>query len=147
MPLKTGSPRISAHQETVVAVLRAAGVIRREVVKLLQVHRLSPSQYNVLRILRGSPDGLATMEIASRLIDEDPAITRLIDGVEKMELVERVRSPLDRRRIDCRLTEKGRELLGQLDGPLDQLDQRLLRGLAKKELRQLTELLSRIHGE
>ena len=136
--------RTSPQQKAVVGVLRAASVIRRHVVRVLQGHGLTPSQYNVLRILRGAPAGLPTMEIAAGLLDEEPGITRLIDALEGRGFLERIRSSTDRRRIDCRITRHGLGLLGELDGPIDALDRQLLGRLSRTQVSELLRLTGAI---
>jgi len=144
-PAPTSS--ISLQQEASVAVLRAAGVIRRNVAELLQGYDLTLSQYNVLRILRGSTEALPTMEIAARLVDEEPGITRLIDALERVDLLTRTRSDSDRRRVDCRITRKGFKTLAKIDGPIDELDSRLFGRITNKELKQIIRMMSRISAE
>lgn len=139
---KGSRSRTSHHQTAVVAILRASAVIGRRVGGVLGGYGLTPSQYNVLRIVRGSPDGLATMEIRSRLLDQEPGITRLIDGLERMGFLKRVRSQDDRRRIDCKITAAGSKVLGSLDEPIDTLDRAVLRRLSISEMKQLNSLLS-----
>lgn len=144
MPAKSHETRISKQQEAVIAILRAGGLIRRSVVGLLQGYGLTQSQFNVLRILRETSEGLPTMEIALRLLDKEPGITRLIDALEEDGLLKRTRSGEDRRRIDCSITRKGQRVLRDLDAPIDELDRRLLKDLSHQELEQLNRLLSRV---
>ena len=138
---------ISLQQEASVAVLRAAGLIRRSVAGLLQGYSLTPPQYNVLRILRGATEPLPTMEIAARLVDEEPGITRLIDALEGADLVKRARSDSDRRRVDCRITKKGLKTLREIDRPIDDLDSRLFGCTANKDLKQIVRMMSSIRVE
>ena len=109
---------------------------------LLQGYGLTPSQYNVLRILRGSTEALPTMEIATRLVDEEPGITRLIDALERADLLKRRRSDSDRRRVDCRITRKGLKTLEEIDGPIDDLDIQLFGRITNKELKQIVRMMS-----
>src|SRR5947209_2864492 len=85
----------------------------------LKPAELSPTQYNVLRILRGAgPEGLACGRIAERMITRDPDMTRLLDRMKKRGLIERHRCPKDRRVVRGRLTAAGARLLEKLDGPV-----------------------------
>jgi DNA-binding MarR family transcriptional regulator len=103
---------------------------------------LTLNQYNVLRILRGSlPDGLASSEIADRMITRDPDVTRLVDRLEKRGLVTRVRGRQDRRVVEVRITEKGQELLSTLDGHVDRFPRNMLGHLGPRKLEQLSGLL------
>ena len=142
--MQNTSMPISEHQRALVAIMAAAGRLRRQAGGLLDGHGLSASQYNVLRILRGAGGELPTMTIRERMIDPEPSITRLVDRLEKRGLVERVPCPDDRRRVDCRLTDDGVQLLAALDEPIDQADRALMAGLDEAELTTLADLLDRV---
>src|SRR5437879_8611496 len=98
-----GSPEETAFLE----LLRTTDVLGRGLVHILKAEDLSATQYNVLRILRGSPQGLACGEIASRMITRDPDITRLLDRLEKRGLISRRRETKDRRTVLARITPAG----------------------------------------
>src|SRR5216684_836991 len=93
-------------------------MLSRGLVRILKTEDLSATQYNVLRILRGSPDGLPCGEIASRMITRDPDITRLLDRLEKRGLILRSRQTKDRRMVLARITPDGLKLLARLDEPV-----------------------------
>src|ERR1700739_2493893 len=78
-------------------------LLSRAPMQLLRAVDLSGPQYNVLRILRGAPDGLLCGQIAERMITRDPDITRLLDRLEKRGLIVRLRQKEDRRRILVRI--------------------------------------------
>lgn len=138
------SMSISTQQRALVAIMSAAGRLRRQAGCLFEGHGISSSQYNVLRILRGAGGELPTMTIRDRMMDPEPSITRLVDRLEKRGLLERVACAEDRRRVDCRLTEAGTELLSELDKPVDDADRQLMRGLSERELKTLADLLDRV---
>ena len=99
-------------------------------------------QYNVLRILRGAGErGLPTLEIAERMIEQTPGITRLVDRLEAKELVARERCPTDRRQVFCRITGQGLALLQALEQPLRESEEEALSALSPDQLRQLVTLL------
>ncbi len=103
---------------------------------------LSPTQYNVLRILRGAGGGgLACREIAERMITRDPDVTRLLDRLEERRLVIRTRDREDRRVITTRITEEGLRILEKLDEPLAALHVQQLGHLGDEQLRSLIGLL------
>src|SRR5260370_36927138 len=85
-------------------LLRTTDMLSRGLVKVLKIEDLSGTQYNVLRILRGSPEGLPCGEIASRMITRDPDITRLLDRLERRGLISRCRETKDRRMVMARIT-------------------------------------------
>lgn len=122
-------------------LLRTTDVLSRGLVLLLKNEDLSANQYNVLRILRGSPEGLPCGELASRMITRDPDITRLLDRLEKRNLISRCRETKDRRMVMARITPEGHKLLARLDEPVQQAHRKQLGHLGRERLRALTDLL------
>jgi DNA-binding MarR family transcriptional regulator len=123
-------------------LLRTTDLLSRGLVALLKAEELSSNQYNVLRILRGSPEGLPCGEIASRMITRDPDITRLLDRLEKRNLISRCRETQDRRMVMARITPDGLKLLARLDEPIAQAHRRQLGHLGRERMRALTDLLN-----
>ncbi len=125
-----------------VALARTADQLSWRGAEMLKQLGLSPTQYNALRILRGAGEkGLACSEIAERMINRDPDITRLIDRLERRGLVQRTREQKDRRVITTRITAAGLELLRRLDRPVEEFHRRLLGPLGERQLRSLIRLL------
>ena len=122
-------------------LLRTTDMLSRGLVTVLKIEDLSGTQYNVLRILRGSPEGLTCGEIASRMITRDPDITRLLDRLEKRGLISRCRENKDRRMVMTRITPQGLKLLARLDEPVQTAHRKQLGHLGRGRLRALTELL------
>ncbi len=122
-------------------LLRTTDMLSRGLVRILKTEDLSATQYNVLRILRGSPDGLPCGEIASRMITRDPDITRLLDRLEKRGLISRSRQTKDRRMVLARITPDGLKLLARLDELVGDAHRKQLGHLGRERLRALTELL------
>ena len=123
-------------------LLRTTDMLSRGLIQVLKTEGLSATQYNVLRILRGSPEGLPCGEIASRMITRDPDITRLLDRLEKRGLISRCRENEDRRMVMARITPEGLKLLARLDEPVQNAHRKQLGHLGPERLRALTELLS-----
>jgi DNA-binding MarR family transcriptional regulator len=145
--IKQQRPFQSLEQEAFLSVLRTADALTQKIAALLKPVKLSPSQYNVLRILRGAgPEGLACREVAERMITRDPDITRLLDRLEGRGLVTRSRDDKDRRVVMARITPQGQHLLAELDGPIDELDRRQLQHLGEQRLRTLIQLLESIRA-
>ncbi|HKE91884.1 MAG TPA: MarR family transcriptional regulator [Gemmatimonadales bacterium] len=139
------SPR---HKAVVVAILKSADRLRHRAEAMLAPHDVTLQQFNVLRILRGArPEGLCTLTIAERMIEETPGITRLIDRLEKKGLVRRVRSEKDRRQVWCRITPAGERVLARLDDTVEQFDRAAVGGLSAADQDQLTVLLGQLQGE
>ena len=128
-------------------LVRTADRLSRPIALLLKSDDLSQTQYNVLRILRGSPDGLTCGEIGDRMITRDPDITRLIDRLEKRELTSRCRESKDRRLVLVRITEDGLDLLARLAGPVLQAHRKLLGHLGEERLIALRTLLAACRQE
>jgi DNA-binding MarR family transcriptional regulator len=122
-------------------LLRTCDLLSRGPAQVLKTEELSPTQYNVLRILRGTPDGLPCGEIANRMITRDPDVTRLLDRLEKRGLISRWRETNDRRMVMARITPHGIKLLARLDEPVEEAHRRQLGHLGKERLRALAELL------
>jgi DNA-binding MarR family transcriptional regulator len=143
LEIKQTRPFASQTQEVAIALMRTADLIRRAVAAVVEPHGITPQQYNVLRILRGAGErGLPTLEIAERMIEQTPGITRLVDRLETKKFVVRERCKTDRRQVFCLITKDGLALLKKLDGPVAKADS-ILAGLSKRELTQLVELLDR----
>jgi MarR family transcriptional regulator, organic hydroperoxide resistance regulator len=135
-------PFESLEQEALLNVLRTADVLMQRIAAVLKPFKLSHSQYNVLRILRGAgPDGLACQEVAERMISRDPDITRLLDRLEVRGLVTRMRDQKDRRVVTVRITPEGLRLLEALDQPIAEVDRQPLQHLGEQRLRTLIKLL------
>src|SRR6266568_5953264 len=122
-------------------LLRTTDMLSRPLAQVLKTEDVSATQYNVLRILRGAPEGLPCGEIASRMITRDPDITRLLDRLEKRSLISRCRETKDRRTVMARITPEGLKLLARLDEPVHSGHRRQLGHLGRERLRLLTELL------
>ena len=140
---RTGSPEEAAYLN----LLRTTDMLSRPVTDLLKGEDLSQTQYNVLRILRGSPDGLACGEIGNRMITRDPDITRLLDRMEKRKLISRCRETGDRRMVLARMAPDGLKLLARLDQPVQDTHRKLLGHLGRERLRALAGLLAMCRHE
>jgi DNA-binding MarR family transcriptional regulator len=136
-PRPTTCPEEVAYLDLV----RTTDMLSRRLTQVLKTEDLSSNQYNVLRILRGAPDGLPCGEIGTRMITRDPDITRLLDRLEKRSLISRSREIKDRRMVMAHITPEGTELLARLDEPVREAHRRQLGHLGKERLRTLTELL------
>ena len=134
--------RPSPEQEVFLNVLRAADALTRGLEELLKPHGLSPTQYNVLRILRGAGEGgFACREIGDRMINRDPDMTRLLDRMEQHGLITRHRQTDDRRVVCSQVTPDGLRVLKELDAPVLKLHRDQLGHLGTEKLRLLSNLL------
>jgi DNA-binding MarR family transcriptional regulator len=132
----------SLEEAAFLDLLRTTDLLSRGLAQVLKNEELSGTQYNVLRILRGSPDGLPCGEIANRMITRDPDVTRLLDRLEKRALISRSRETKDRRTVIARITPAGLKLLSGLDDPVQNAHRQNLGHMGRERLRTLSELLS-----
>lgn len=145
--IKQRRPFRSPSQEGVVGLLRTADLVRRQLAKRVEPHGITFQQFNVLRILRGAGrEGLPTLEIAGRMIEQAPGITRLLDRLEAKRLVRRERCPHDRRQVLCYIAAAGLHLLEKLDGALAGADEACLAMLGPKQVERLIGLLDSVRA-
>lgn len=141
--LKKRQPFESPEIEAILNILRTSDQFQNRFGRLFREYGLTSSQYNVLRILRGEGKPMPSLEIADRMVQVVPAITGLIDRLEKQHLVKRERCTKDRRVVYVDLTAKAVKLLKELDGPDIELHQQLIGHLTRRELSQLSRLLEK----
>jgi DNA-binding MarR family transcriptional regulator len=141
--IKKRRPFESLHEEAMLSLVRTNDQFGIRFSRLFREYGLTPSQYNVLRILRGEGGPLPCLEIADRLIAVVPGITGLIDRLEGLGLVTRERSTEDRRVVYVTITPKALDLLARLDEPVKALHRRLLGHLTAAELADLIRLLEK----
>ena len=136
----------SHEQEVMLGLQIAATRIMEPWEKFLKTTaELTPNQYNVLRILRGSQQGgLTCGEIGERTIARDPDITRLVDRLSKRVLVKRTRNQADRRVVQVEITQKGLDLLRELDPHVQRMPRALLGHVSQTRLQLLSKLLTEV---
>lgn len=144
--LKKKRPFESLEQEALLNLARSGDQAQIRFTRLFREYGLTPSQYNVLRILRGEGQPLPILEIADRTIAVVPGITGLIDRLEQAGMATRVRCEQDRRVVYVTITPKALKALADLDGPVRELHQRLAGHLSKAELKELNRLLEKLRG-
>jgi DNA-binding MarR family transcriptional regulator len=135
----------------VLGLLRTVDVVRRHLSRVVEPHGITLQQFNVLRILRGAErggaeHGLPTLELADRMLERAPGITRLLDRLEAKRLVERKRCPHDRRQVLCRIAPRGLKLLDGLERPMARADADCLGMLDDGQLGSLLALLEAIQA-
>jgi DNA-binding MarR family transcriptional regulator len=142
--IRQTKPFRSLEEEVYIAIRLTSQVMDQPWVRYLRkAEGISPSQYNLLRILRGAgADGRTMREIADRMINRDPDVTRLADGTVKLGLARRMRDTGDRRVVKLFITEKGLEILTRLDRAVEVFLKQALGGLGPKRLKLLRDLLS-----
>lgn len=140
--IKQARPFTSVEEEVILALHRTADQLAAPMHDVLKQAGLSPSQYNVLRILRGSAgEPLPCGEISDRMIRRDPDLTRLLDRLETRGLVTRTRGVDDRRVVRATITEEGLKLLASLDAAVEENVKAPLAHVAEARLKLLLEIL------
>jgi len=136
----------SPEQEAMLGIRMVAARILAPWERFLKTEAdLTSSQYNVLRILRGShPKALTAGEVGERTIAREPDITRLIDRLDDRGLVKRTRSEQDRRVVELQITRKGLELLTELEPHSARMPRALIGHVSPRKLRQLSKLLAEV---
>jgi DNA-binding MarR family transcriptional regulator len=141
--IKQSKPFGSLEQEAMLSIARTAAILDHGFAESLRPHGVTPTQYNVLRILRGAGDaGLCRGEVRERLVAQVPDVTRLLDRMQDAGLIERERDTADRRLVTTRITAAGLALLDALEAPVLEAHRRHLGHLSQEQLRTLITLLS-----
>jgi DNA-binding MarR family transcriptional regulator len=143
--IRQSKPFSSLQQEAYLSVVRTTSTLTDQVEDLLKPYGISGTQFNVLRILRGAGEGgLCRNELRDRMLTRMPDMTRLLDRMEEAGLVTRSRERDDRRMVLTRISDRGRELLKQVDRPVSDLHRQQLARLTDTQLRSLIDLLERL---
>jgi DNA-binding MarR family transcriptional regulator len=130
------------EEEALLNLGRTYEFLSQRLGELLKQYQLTPTQYNMLRILRGAgADGVTCSQATERMISPDPDVTRLLDRMEAQDLIRRERSKEDRRVVITRITERGLELTNRIDTPLNQLLKEYLGRVGQARLRDLVDIL------
>ena len=145
--LKMGKPFKSVEEEAILSIARTAAILEHAGAEALKPFKLTITQYNVLRILRGAGDaGLCRNEVGERLVTKVPDVTRLLDRMEAAGLIVRQRGGEDRRFVATRITEKALKLLDKIDRELPAMHGRQLGHVGQKRLRELIALLEEVRA-
>jgi DNA-binding MarR family transcriptional regulator len=143
--LKQTKPFASSVQEAVLSIKRTAALLELRHAELLRPFGVTPTQYNVLRILRGAgPEGLPRCDVQARLVAPVADTTRLLDRLERMGLVARVRSTEDRRVVTSRITARGLTMLEKVAAPLRELEEKEVGQVSETRLRALISVLDEV---
>jgi DNA-binding MarR family transcriptional regulator len=145
--IKQTRPFASLEQEAHISLGRTWAVLDHAFSDALRPHGITPTQYNVLRILRGAGEaGLCRGEVMERMITKVPDATRLLDRMEAAGLIGRHRDAADRRFVTTTISEQGLRLLRELDELVRELHCRHFGALDDAEKRALVDLLDRVRG-
>jgi DNA-binding MarR family transcriptional regulator len=140
--IKQTRPFGSIEEEALLNIRRTSDRLQYHGQQLFKPHGITPTQYNVLRILRGAGDGgLRCSDIGERLVSSDPDITRLLGRLQIQKLIKRKRNPKDRRVIYATVTAQGLNLLKELDPIVSESTRQVFRHMDKEKLQTLISLL------
>jgi DNA-binding MarR family transcriptional regulator len=143
--LRQRKPFTDLEQEAQLSVVRTASLLVDAFEQMLKPYGITATQYNVLRILRGSePDGLCRNELRDRMLTRMPDVTRLLDRMEDAKLVARSRGSEDRRLVSTRITAKGLRLLDEVQDAVSAEHVRRFQHLGKAQLKTLIDLLNTV---
>jgi DNA-binding MarR family transcriptional regulator len=138
----------SVAQKAILNVIVTSSWVTNELSAAMADHDITPPQYNVLRILRGShPERLTCSEIGERLLDRTPDVTRLLNRLEDRGLVHRARADHDRRVVEVGVTDAGLALLERMAPDVEAVQERLTRHLSPDERAQLSDLLEKMRRD
>lgn len=140
-------PFTCLEQEAHISLGRTWALLDHALSEALKPYNITPTQYNVLRILRGAgSDGLCRHEVMSRMIAAVPDGTRLLDRLEALGLIRRERSTSDRRYVTTQITDEGLALVNKLDEPIESIHRRQFSSFDEGKLRQLISLLGELRS-
>ncbi len=143
--IRQKKPFALLEEEAALNLVRTHEFLQQRQAGFFKRFRLTPTQYNVLRILRGAGKaGVTCSQAAERMVAADPDITRLLDRLEARQLIERQRGARDRRVVISRITAQGVALLKDIDRPLAEFLKGQLGHVGKQRLAQLIEILESV---
>ncbi|MBI5858161.1 MAG: MarR family transcriptional regulator [Sphingobacteriales bacterium] len=134
----------NAYQKAAINLIYTVGWMRDRTKCLFEAEDITPQQFNILRILRGSfPDPLSTLQIRERMLEKMSDTSRIVDRLIAKGLVKKVTCKSDRRLVDVIITDKGKKLLERLDIKQDEIDG-VLGNLSEQDANILSDLLDKI---
>lgn len=144
--LKKRGPFESVEQEAMLALMRTTDLLENRLARLFREFGLTLTQYNVLRILRGEGKPMPCLEVAERMIQVAPAITRVVDQLLKLKLITKTQSEADRRVFEIELTPAAAKLLKKMDQPVLDHHASLLASVKKSDLRLMIRILEAVRS-
>jgi DNA-binding MarR family transcriptional regulator len=135
------------HQKAAINILYTYNWLTERTKELFASEDITPQQFNILRILRGSyPKPLSTLQIRERMLDKMSDTSRIVDRLINKGLVKKGICKDDRRLVDVMITDKGKKLLERLDARQDEMDN-IIGNISKKEAALLSDLLDKIRNK
>lgn len=148
MALKQNRPFVSLEQEAYLSILRTSSELSHAADQFFRPFDITPSQYNVLRILRGAgAKGLCRNEISERMVTATPDMSRLLDRIERAGWITRERAEEDRRQVSTYITKSGMDLLESLERPVRGFVARIFNGSAAGDLKTILKINEQIRAK
>ena len=136
----------NAYQKASINLIFTVAWMRDKNKWIFEEEDITPQQFNILRILRGSfPSPLSTLQIRERMLEKMSDTSRIVDRLIAKGLVKKLTCKLDRRLVDVIITDKGKKLLEKLDARQEEMDS-VLNNLTEKEAETLSDLLDKIRN-
>ncbi|HEY0654493.1 MAG TPA: MarR family transcriptional regulator [Chryseosolibacter sp.] len=137
---------VNEHEKAAVNILFTSGWIHSLNASRLKRYDITPEQFNVLRILRGSyPKPLMLADITNRMLDKNSNATRLVEKLRQKSLVRREICESNRRQVDISITDKGLDVLKNIDRDESEW-LGMLKGISKQEAHELNRILDKLRG-
>jgi DNA-binding MarR family transcriptional regulator len=128
-------------------ILFTACFLRARINERLKPFKITPEQYNVLRIIRGQyPMGIRVKDISDRMLDRNSNVTRIIDRLEHKKILLRMSGTRDRREKSVALTQDGLDLLLAIDKDWEKNSPHHCIGLTTEDAHRLNELLDSVRN-
>lgn len=137
----------SEYQKLMINVIYSSNWITENQKKFLEPEDITPQQYNILRILRGSHKPLSTLQIRERMLDKMSDTSRIVDRLLAKGFVDKKPCATDKRLVDITINEKGLEMLQRLDDRNAELDSMVTNTLTEEEARILNNLLDKMRND
>ncbi len=133
----------SEYQKAIVNLVYTYNWTTERIKHILDKEDLTPQQFNILRILRGSDTALSTLQIRERMLDKMSDTSRIVDRLVLKGLTKKVTSKKDKRLVDVTITDKGRKLLQRLDKHETDIES-IVKSLSESEAKTFNQLLDKI---
>lgn len=129
--------------DTWVKLARAFSTFNKKSIDNIRSFNLTQSQFSVLEVL-GHLGPMKIGDVCDKMLVSGGNMTLILDNLEKLELIERVLSKVDRRAINVRLTGKGQKLFDDIFEQHAKFVLEKMSVLSKEEQKQLGVLLKKL---
>lgn len=135
----------SDYQKGVINIIYTYSWVREKLQQIFDKENLTPQQFNILRILRGSQAPLSTLQIRERMLDKMSDTSRIVDRLVIKGLAKKVVNKADKRLVDVTISEKGKKVLLNMDQFESDIEG-ITRNLSPAEVKTLNKLLDKIRN-